>query len=473
MPATHGDGMMLASALVLASGLLIAYFAWRQTDRQARRIRHISRTLEQIAGGELQARVDVQPASRLGVLEEGINRLACSLQAHRDELEIRIADATADLLAKKEEAERANISKTRFLAAASHDLRQPLHALSLFSEVLDQKLCGRADGAELSTLSGQIASSVSSMQALLNALLDVSRLDANIIEVRRRHFCADLLLEKIRHQYAESARGKGIDLRIRACGATLHTDPVLLERILLNLVSNAIRYTQAGGVLVGCRRHAGRLCIQVWDTGIGIPDESRQSVFEEFVQLDNPERDRNNGLGLGLAIVARMAALLGHRISLRSQPGRGSMFEIELPAGLPKPPGQGEIPPLAGPKLEGRLGVLIDDDESVLGAMKQLFNAWNISFVAATDPAGAMEQLQSAGRVPDFLISDYRLGGDADGTEAAALLRGQFGADLPTLILTGDTAPGTLQRISQAGFAILHKPVKPARLRAMLMHLLG
>lgn len=469
MQTSRRNALLLAAMLALASATLTALIAWRMSKRLTRRIRHLSHTVERIAGGQLEARVDAQATADLGLLEEGVNRMAQSLQINRDELEARIQEATADLLEKKDEAERANIAKSRFFAAASHDLRQPLHALSLFSEVLTQKT---ASSPELSRLGEQIGSSVYSMQTLLNALLDVSRLDANIIEVHPEHFPATPMLERIHQQYARTASEKGLTFNIRGCACTLHTDPVLLERILLNLVSNAIRCTRQGGILLTCRKRGETMLIQVWDTGIGIPYEAHTRIFQEFVQLDNPERDRNKGLGLGLAIVSRMAGLLGASVQMRSRIGRGSVFGVLIPQGDSRFIDQTERPPMTSTALEGMLGVLVDDDDSVLNAMQELFNAWDIDLLAARSAEEAIELLRELERQPDFLITDYRLPENTDGIVVARRFRQQFGAAFPVLILTGDTAPETLQRIALAGFDILHKPVRPARLRAMLSHLL-
>lgn len=465
--------LLIAAGLTLAAMLLTAFIAWRMSRGLTLRIRHISQTVDEIASGRLQSRVQVQPAAELGKLEEGVNRMAHALGVHHAELQTRISEATADLLQKKDEAERANIAKSRFFAAASHDLRQPLHALSLFSEVMSTKLAQHGNPQDLVDLSGQIASSVSSMQTLLNALLDVSKLDANVVEYQPRHFLIAPILERIRQQFGEAARNKGLALRIRMCNCTLFTDPFLLERILLNLVSNAIRYTSSGGVLVACRPRGQTMLIQVWDTGIGIPEESHKSIFQEFVQLNNPERDRSKGLGLGLAIVAGMAELLGAPISLRSQVGRGSVFGVTIPVGIVQQIVQVENQSVSTASLKGRLGVIVDDDEQILSAMQELFNAWDVDLVACRSADEALQQLDELEQPADFLMSDFRLPGNTDGIEVAQLFRQRFGDELPVLILTGDTAPETLQRITQAGLAILHKPVRAARLRAMLTHLLG
>lgn len=469
LKAAQRTALLTAVSLVLTSALFTAFLAWRLSTRLTRRIAHVSQAVERIAGGNLQIRIETDPSTELGVLEEGINRMAESLQAHQDELQVRIIHATSDLAAKKEEAERANTAKSRFFASASHDLRQPLHALSLFGEALKQ----RVDTEELQTLAAQISSSISSLETLLNALLDVSRLDAGTIEVRKRHFPASQLFEHIQQQFEGPAFAKGLKLKVRPSNWILYSDPVLLERILINLVSNAVRYTPSGRVLVAGRRRGHALLIQVWDTGIGIPENAQQAIFEEFVQLNNPERDREKGLGLGLAIVARTARLLGLTVRLRSRVGRGSVFALEVPLGSTQQLANAETahpPPAAS--LEQRLGVVVDDEAPILRAMESLFQSWGVGLVTGRSADEALEQLRLLGSAPDFLITDYSLPGDSDGLEVARRFRKLYGKDLPVLVLTGDTAADTLARISEAGHKIMHKPVRPARLRAALAHLL-
>lgn len=467
--ASQRRAVLTAASLVISSALLTALLAWRMSTSLTHRIRHVSQAVDRIAGGDLQIRVDAHPSTELGVLEKGINRMAESLHAHQDELQVRIIHATADLAAKKEEAERANSAKSRFFASASHDLRQPLHALGLFSEALKQ----RVKTGELRTLASQISTAVSSLETLLNALLDVSRLDAGIIEVRRRHFPASQLFEHIRQQFEGPAAAKGLKLKVRPSNWVLHSDPVLLERILINLVSNALRYTPRGRILVAGRKRGHGLLIQVWDTGIGIPESAQQTIFEEFVQLDNPGRDREKGLGLGLAIVARTASLLGTRIEVRSREGRGSVFSLEVPLGSTHQLSPAEtIHSALAASLQERLIVVVDDETSILRAMESLFKTWKMKLVTARSAEEALSQLKQLGSAPDFLITDYSLPGDTDGIQVARQFRAAFGAELPVLVLTGDTAPDTLQRITNAGLKIMHKPVRPARLRAALAHLL-
>lgn len=466
---TQRRALLTAASLIIISALLTAFLAWRLSTRLTRRIQHVSQAVDRIAGGNLQIRVEADPSTELGVLEDGINRMAESLQAHEGELQVRIIHATSDLAAKKEEAERANTAKSRFFASASHDLRQPLHALGLFGEALKQ----RVNSSELKTLAAQISSSISSLETLLNALLDVSRLDAGTIEVRKRHFPASQLFDHIRQQFEGPAAAKGLKLSVRPTSWILHTDPVLLERILINLVSNALRYTPDGRVVVAGRKRGSSLLIQVWDTGIGIPESALENIFEEFVQLNNPERDREKGLGLGLAIVSRTASLLGLRIGVRSRVGHGSVFELEVPLGSTQHISQAEAPALAvAASLQQRLAVVVDDEASILRAMESLFKTWDVGIVTGHSAEDALAQLGEIGAAPDFLITDYSLADNVDGIEVARRFRAAYGADLPVLILTGDTAPDTMQRIGDAGYKIMHKPVRPARLRAALAHLL-
>lgn len=469
LQASNRKAFLTAASLIVLATALTALLAWRLSTRLTRRIQHLSEAVDRIAGGKLQIRVDADPSTELGDLEAGINRMAESLQSHQDELQVRIIHATSDLAAKKEEAERANTAKSRFFASASHDLRQPLHALGLFGEALKQHV----RSGELQTLAAQISGSISSLETLLNALLDVSRLDAGNIEIRKRHFPASQLFDRIQQQYEGPAAAKGLSLKVRPCNWILYSDPVLLERILINLVSNAVRYTSSGRVLIAGRKRGNHLVIQVWDTGLGIPQNALETIFEEFVQLNNPERDREQGLGLGLAIVARTVNLLGLRITVHSRVGHGSVFSLVVPLGSThqiSPPELPSIPVAAS--LQGRLAVLVDDETPILRAMESLFKTWGVGIVTGRSADEALRQLDQLNTVPDFLITDYTLPNDTDGLEVARRFQEAFGKELPVLVLTGDTAADTVQRISEAGLKVMHKPVRPARLRAALAHLL-
>lgn len=467
--ARQRQAALSAVALVLGVITLTFLVAWRLSSRLTHQIREISRTVDRIASGELNIRVRESGHAELGQLEHGINRLAEAMTGSQLNMQARIAEATASLAAKKEEAERANIAKSRFFAAASHDLRQPMHALALFVGALKE----HARYLEMKPLIDHIDASVSAMETLFNSLLDISRLDAGVLEVHKEHFPASRLFDRVRQQYAEVAREKGLRFIVRPCHLTLYSDPVLMERILLNLVSNAIRYTHDGGILVAGRKRGKNLLIQVYDTGLGIPESSKEAIFQEFVQLNNPARDRKKGLGLGLAIVARLARLLGQRIQVQSVAGRGSVFSVYVPLGSSQNIRHALPQPIApNLKLDGKLVVLIDDEEAILRAMEELFDTWKIDLITARNVEEAVDWLRSIDRNPDLLMSDFRLPDNINGIEIIHYLRMCFGADLPALILTGDTAPETLQRITEAGLSVLHKPIRPARLRALITHLL-
>jgi len=379
----------------------------------------------------------------------------------------RLSASIGDVATRIHSAERANVARSRFFAAASHDLRQPMHALSLFVSALK----ARNRQPEVADLVGNIEDATASMEELFNALLDISRLDAGVIESRPVHFPLQPLLDELDNQFAPLATEKGLRFRVRPSNDWLYGDPLLLKRILINLLANAIRHSDDGGVLVGCRKSGDSLKIGVWDTGRGIPADRLQSIFEEFVQLHNPERDRRKGLGLGLAIVNRLALLLNHRLDVRSQPGCGSCFSIEVPAGAPDLALPRSVPSAAGVLPDDTLVVLVDDDHAILHGMAELFDNWNVDLVAAPNAEDVLHWLAGLARVPDVIVSDYRLPGDNDGLEVIAQLRRHFGCDIPAIVITGDTAPETIQRIKQAGLPVLNKPLHPAKLRALLTHL--
>jgi signal transduction histidine kinase/ActR/RegA family two-component response regulator len=462
------DTLIRAALLMLVALALTGALAWRLSNRLAGQLRHIGQVVERLACDDLTVRTQLPPDGEVGVLAAGINNMAEALQTHRGELEKRIREATADLAAKKDMAERANHAKSRFFAAASHDLRQPLHALSLFVAALKS----RNHQTEAQTLIDNIEASTAAMELLFNALLDISRLDAGTIEVHRVHFPLQKMLGDLDKQFSALAAEKQLRLRFRPCDVTLYSDPLLLERILGNLIANAIRYTDDGGVLIACQRRGRMVRIRVFDSGRGIPPDQQESVFHEFVQLHNPARDRSKGLGLGLAIVSRLGRLLGHRVDLRSRPGHGSAFSIDVPCGdasLIQPPTAASAPEQIP---DDALVLLVDDESAILRGMAELFDNWNIDLVTAHSAEEAEHWLASVGRMPDVIVSDYRLPDDTDGIEVIARLRQKFGQAIPAIVVTGDTAPDTILRISRAGFPLLHKPLRPAKLRALLTHLI-
>ena len=370
------------------------------------------------------------------------------------------------------EAERANRAKSRFLAAASHDLRQPLQAAHLFAAALRIGLQERGD----LELLGSIEDALRSANELLDALLDVSRLDAGVLAPQFREFAVVDLLDQIETEFSEAAREKRLTLRVVPSSATIRTDPLLLGRILRNLVSNAVRYTDRGRILVGCRRAGARLAIEVLDTGIGIAADKLGRIFEEFYQVGNPERDRTRGLGLGLAIVAGLGKLLDHPIEVRSKPGRGSVFRVMVPlteAQSDLAAAMSSRPPAALSRPNDALLLAIDDDPEQLDAMKALFGRLGYQVLAAESAPAALAMLEKSGRTPGAIIADYRLRDGFTGADAIGYIRERLGLRIPGLILTGDTEPARLLEASASGFGLLHKPIEAHRLQDAIERLLS
>lgn len=363
------------------------------------------------------------------------------------------------------QAEEASRSKSRFFAAANHDLRQPLHSLGLFASALRNQV----SDAQSRKLADQILQCSESLEELFDNLLDISKLDAGQVEVRREVISCNALFERIQRTFAQSAKDKQLELRVRPCKWHLNTDPTLLLRILSNLVANAIRYTESGGILVACRRRGDEASIEVWDTGIGIPRDQQDRVFEEFYQLQNPERDRKRGLGLGLATVRRLATLLDIKIDLRSRVEHGTSFRLRIPLGDSlRTTGAATLEQKVPNLLSGKTILVIDDEASVRLGMQSLLESWGCKCVAAADADEAVRA--SLVSPPDFILADLRLRGEASGIDAIRSLRAALGPTIPAVLISGDTAPEQLRKVSAAGFTLMHKPLKAVRLRALLNH---
>jgi Signal transduction histidine kinase len=368
-------------------------------------------------------------------------------------------------------ADEANQSKSRFLAAASHDLRQPLQSALLFAGVLQSHALEDRSRRSLMALERAL----DTLKALLDSLLDVSRLDVGTIVPQVRDMPLASLLDEMRAAYSPIAASKGLELHVTDPGPTLavRSDPVLLGRIVRNLVENALRYTPEGYVRVVCDITPDRVSIQVHDSGIGISAEQMGRVFEEFHQVNNPERDRSQGLGLGLAIVQRLSQLLDHPVTVRSEPGRGSTFAVDVPlAGA-----AGTSPPRPKPVVtadgQRRLAVLIDDDVIVLSGLRTLFMEWGYEVVIAGSAAQALEGLRDMPRAPDLVVADYRLRGGDVGTDAIASIRAQAGHPIPGIILTGDMGSDSERDATDLGVTFLRKPVASNQLLAAVQELLG
>ena len=455
---------MLRTVLLALLGLVLAVGASAVLARRmVKPIQALQEGAARIGAGELDHRIEIRTGDELETLAEEFDRMAARLRESYSGLEQKVAERTEELVA-------ANRAKSRFLAAASHDLRQPMHALGLFVTQLNNRI----KDPENRHLTGRIEAAVSALQGLLDALLDVSRLDAGVVTANLTDFRVNTLLERIETAFAPDATDRGLHFRVARCRLAVRSDPMLLERILINLVANALRYSEAGGILVGCRRRGERVRIEVWDTGVGIAPEHQQAIFQEFYQVGNPERDRTKGMGLGLSIAARLARLLGGRIDLRSVPGRGSVFAVEVPRADEI---RATVPDVAptdiNDRLQGAFVLVVDDDALVCEALAGLMEQWGCTVIMAASGDQALAALTQQARRPDAVLCDYRLPADETGSDVIRRLRERVGADLPAALITGDTSPERLREARESGIPLLHKPVQPARLRALLEHLVA
>ena len=394
---------------------------------------------------------------------------AIALRFENTDLIEELRDQTLAAEQAREAAEEANVAKSRFLAAAGHDLRQPLHALGFFVDALqDQSL--PADGRSIVT---NIRRSVDVMEDLFNSLLDVSRLDAGIVRPRIATIALAPLMERVRVEYEPAATQKELSLKVPGNSLFVRSDPVLLERIMRNLVANAVRYTDRGKVVLGARRSAHGVRIEVWDSGRGIPKDKHREIFQEFRQLDNPQRDRRKGLGLGLAIVERLVKLLDHPLELRSQLGKGSMFAVTVPRGRREDfvPGEADGQIVVDRDVANSLILVVDDEPDVRESMTALLGRWRCEVVAAESCEEMLQKLIYVQRIPDLIVSDYRLKHGENGIDVVARLREEFNAQVPALLVTGDTGIEQLREAEESGLHVLHKPLNPSRLRALIANL--
>ncbi|MFM0597854.1 MULTISPECIES: ATP-binding response regulator [Paraburkholderia] len=384
-------------------------------------------------------------------------------------LKIRTEELAADLKRQRVIAEKASRAKSSFLAAASHDLRQPVHALGLFVGALRQ--IPLPDNAE--RLVEQIDTSTTAMDSLFDALLDISRLDAGVIAVNRRPFAIGSILARVCLDYASEALAKGITLRYVPCNAIVDSDPTLIERIARNLVANAVRYTDSGRIVVGCRRRNAHVALQVWDTGRGIPRDKHERVFQEYYQLGNPERDREKGLGLGLAIVRRLTDLLGCEMALRSEPGRGSCFEVSITLSDGTTSALDIAVEEPGASLTTGLVVVVDDEREIRAGMSSLLTGWGYEVVVASSADEAVLLLSAITVRPALLICDLRLPDGESGIDAINRLRAEYNENIPAMLITGDMGAGRLMGARTSGFVLLYKPVPNGKLRAAITNLIS
>lgn len=410
---------------------------------------------------EFYASLEAKVAERTQELSDA--RDVLEDRAHEiDLLNQRLMTQLDELSLRKEEAERANTAKTRFLAAASHDLRQPMHSISLLIGVLRTRL---ADPAQID-LADKVQSSVTTMENLFGNLLDISKLDAGAVHPHIEDVDLGWLLERAVETWLPQAQEKGLSLRLRHGRWVVRGDATLLERIVGNLLANAIRYTRSGGVLVGCRRRGEQCELQIWDTGPGIAEEHREAIFEEFFRIGAPGTGQEKGLGLGLSIVQRCVHMLGYSIAVQSREGRGSVFKVTLPlaAGTMAPHATNstmDSPPQA---LEGNFIVVIDDEATNREAVRDGLLGAGCHVVIASSGDDALTQLQAHLRTPDLILTDFQLGASGDGLDVIRRLRAHYDEEIPALVVTANTDTRLVAEATALGAGLLHKPVGLQRL---------
>lgn len=454
----------LIAALVLLAGLALAFMLSRNLIQLLQRISHV---VEQVGHGVGGARINRSGGDELGHLAEGIDRMIDRVEINQAELAARVAEATILLRHERDEAEAAAEARSRFFAAASHDLRQPAQALGLFVARLERDAASTPLQPQLQKL-GQ---TVGNLRKLLDTLLDYSRLDGQVVRVEPRPVAATQVINEVVDSFAGTAAAKQLSLRTRIADCWLMTDRALLHRILINLIGNAIQHTQRGGVLVSCRRRGQQACIEIWDTGPGIPPEFQEAVFEELFQLDNPERAAEKGLGLGLAIVRRGAELLHHPLALRSRVGRGSRFGLHVPLTAAPPHDTAARDPGGDKDIPVLLCGLPPAAQQELAA---LLESWEfaVDHVANTDAARAWILVNGA---PRLVIIDAPAGAAdvQDGQIWLDRLAAETAIALPALFITGGPLPPLAARPDSMPRLLLARPYRPARLRALLAGMLS
>ena len=382
---------------------------------------------------------------------------------------LRNEDLVQQLRSQIEVVDHAHQEKTRFLASAAHDLRQPLHALGMFCAALQQRLPNTPE----QPLVRNMMSAIEALETSFTAMLDISKFDAGLVQKAPRTFPIRDIFRRLYQQFGGDAEARNLALRFRATRRIVCSDPLLLERVLGNLVQNALRYTRKGGVLVAARRHCRGVALEIWDTGVGIPPDQKDMIFREFYQIDNPERDRGRGLGMGLAIVQRLCTLLEHRLELHSKLGHGSVFRIVVPAGeadaIDATPTEADTLP---PRKEGRVTVmLIDDERAIREATRELLRPLHVDVLIAATIPEAVELAKAAPERIDLIMSDWRLRGQENGVAAIQALRCVAGDATPAVLITGDTSPELLQLAHESGLVILHKPLQPRHIVRLVKHL--
>lgn len=447
--------------IAVASLLAAAALAVLLAKRVVKPIGILTSGARRLGAGDFKHRIDVRSGDEIEALGHQFNAMATEIERSYGQLEAKVVERTRELAL-------ANEAKSRFLASASHDLRQPLHALSLLVGQLEHE----QSPSRRELVADRIARAVDNINELFDGLLDISKLDAGVVAPALADVPLEPLLRRVLASFAEDAQAKGLRLLLAPTRAWVRTDPQLLERIVQNLVANAVRYTLQGGVVLGCRWGAECVRLEVWDSGVGIPKDRQAQVFAEFYQVDSHRSLRSEGLGLGLAIVERLGALLGHRIRLVSEPGRGTRFSVTIPRVAPRPnSGVVASTPAAGDDLRGRRVLVVDDDELVRQSSGGLFESWGCTVVVAASAAEAVARL--SGTAPDLVISDFHLAAGEEASDVIACLRREFVNDIPTILISGDITQPTRDRARELSLFLLDKPVRPMALRALASRLLS
>lgn len=459
-------------AVLGASLVGVGLAGWWAARRISAPIRALGEAVDRLGAGE-DAQVKVQGTAEVRRLQDGFNQAARALLESRNHLESRITDATAELARKNQQLEVASQAKTRLLAAASHDLRQPLHALTLFSDGLAN---GETDPARLQRI-GHIRECVDSLDRLFTELLNLSQLDAGVLQPQWADFALDTLFDEISRNFRAVAEQQNLRLVVRKTDAWVRCDYVMLSRILNNLVSNSLRHTAEGGVLIGARRRGKGIRIDVWDTGVGIAPHHQARVFEEFYQIDPNGRAGGRdarGMGLGLATVQRLAALLNTRVALSSRPNKGTCVRVMVRATEPVIPMSPPLVPLSAALADDDAGLknirvlVIDDERTILEGLQVVLSNWGAEVMAAQNRAEALALASAWDRPPDVVVSDLLLQGGDNGLDVLAALERHpngIGASTARLLVTGETKPDRLREVATAGVAVLYKPVSPKVLR--------
>ncbi|MCE4223710.1 hybrid sensor histidine kinase/response regulator [Methylobacterium sp. C25] len=420
---------------------------------------HVERAMDQQGGAYSLFQTAITLEGRVRSRTEELTALMYSLERSNEALQ-----------AAKEEAETANRSKTRFLAAASHDLLQPLNAARLSLSAL----ADLSPSPEAQTVAGQVERGLQTIEDLIKTLIDISKLDAGVVRPVLKSVRLRDLVANIEASFRPFAERKDLRLVTRCRDVFVETDIVLLQRILQNLVSNAVRYTESGGVLIAVRKRGQRCRIDVIDTGRGIPEAEQALVFEEFYRgsKDTDDPEAGLGLGLGLSIVQRMASTLDHPISLHSRVGRGTRITLDLPSGKPRPEAEIRIMPVAT-TLTGARVLIVENDASTSEALVRLLKNWDAQVRAHRDLAGVVQALSEGMMRPDVMIIDYHLDDGAVGLDVVGYLRRTQGWVTPVIVTTADYSSEIERQVMETGAELVHKPIKPAQLRSLLAYMLA